>query len=676
MPLGDEAERRYGAPYWSIHRADLQAALLEAVRANPDIVLRLGTRVEDFVVHANGLSVACRRGSATADEHGIALIGADGLWSGLRARLGHPAAGIPPAHRLAGARSRGQRRAKNSAPPTCSSGSGRNAHVVHYPVKSGTAHQHRRHRQRQLGGARLERGRPARRAAGALLAVELGEPVREFLAVPERWQKWALYDLPPLSTWGDGPVTLLGDAAHPMLPFLAQGAAMAIEDAAILADSMARLPDDPASRDAALRARAATAHGAGAARRRAAMGGSIISPRARRGRAICFCGSPAERCCCAATIGFMIGARRRREAPCIPAPCPARTPAKTKQRKRSSCFRPPSQARCRNRPGSPSPTSCGRSGGSPAPISPPASSTPRLLAVKLQEDAGIDVVTDGEQSRQHFVHGFLEFVDGIDFANKVEMGIRNDRYKAMVPTVTGALKLKGRVHGSRGASRPRPHQAQAQDHHAGADDHHRHHRRPALRRPREDGVRLRRPAQRRGARARSRRRRRDPVRRAGVQRLHERGRGPGASRRCTAPSPGSTARPPCTSATATASRPTSTGRRRSAASGGSTRRFSRRWRRAGSPKCRSSASTPRCRRICCRCSRARTFRSASSTWRATPSRRRRMSPPPSRPRSSTCRKERIIAGTNCGMAPMRRDIAVAKLDALGRGAALARQRFS
>src|SRR3954469_22349277 len=69
-----------------------------------------------------------------------------------------------------------------------------------------------------------------------------------------------------------------------------------------------------------------------------------------------------------------------------------------------------------------------------------------LVAIKLQEDAGIDVVTDGEQARQHFVHGFLEFVDGIDFANKVEMGIRNDRYKAMVPTVTGPLKLRGRVH--------------------------------------------------------------------------------------------------------------------------------------------------------------------------------------------------------------------------------------
>jgi 5-methyltetrahydropteroyltriglutamate--homocysteine methyltransferase len=69
-----------------------------------------------------------------------------------------------------------------------------------------------------------------------------------------------------------------------------------------------------------------------------------------------------------------------------------------------------------------------------------------LLAIKLQEDAGLDIVCDGEMSRQHFVHGFLEFVDGIDFTNKVEMGIRADRYKAMVPVVRGTLTLKGRVH--------------------------------------------------------------------------------------------------------------------------------------------------------------------------------------------------------------------------------------
>ena len=69
-----------------------------------------------------------------------------------------------------------------------------------------------------------------------------------------------------------------------------------------------------------------------------------------------------------------------------------------------------------------------------------------LLWIKTQEDAGVDVLTDGEQSRQHFVHGFLEYVEGIDFDHKVKMGIRNNRYDAMVPVVTGPLKLKGRVH--------------------------------------------------------------------------------------------------------------------------------------------------------------------------------------------------------------------------------------
>jgi len=69
-----------------------------------------------------------------------------------------------------------------------------------------------------------------------------------------------------------------------------------------------------------------------------------------------------------------------------------------------------------------------------------------LLWLKEQEAAGIDIVTDGEQSRQHFVHGFLEFVEGIDFEHKVKMGIRNNRYDAMVPVVVAPLRLKGRVH--------------------------------------------------------------------------------------------------------------------------------------------------------------------------------------------------------------------------------------
>jgi len=69
-----------------------------------------------------------------------------------------------------------------------------------------------------------------------------------------------------------------------------------------------------------------------------------------------------------------------------------------------------------------------------------------ILAVRLQQECGIDIVTDGEQSRQHFVHAFLESVEGVDFARRVEMGIRANRYKAMVPTVTGELRLTGRVH--------------------------------------------------------------------------------------------------------------------------------------------------------------------------------------------------------------------------------------
>ena len=70
-----------------------------------------------------------------------------------------------------------------------------------------------------------------------------------------------------------------------------------------------------------------------------------------------------------------------------------------------------------------------------------------ILALKLQEDCGLDIVTDGEQSRQHFVHGFLEAVEGVDFERRVEMGIRADRYKAMVPTVTAPVRLRARPHG-------------------------------------------------------------------------------------------------------------------------------------------------------------------------------------------------------------------------------------
>jgi salicylate hydroxylase len=243
IPLGADAERRYGAPYWAIHRADLQAALLDAVRANPNITVRLGIRVEDFAPHIQGMSVACRQGIATVEEHGIALIGADGLWSALRTRLGNAA----PAFR--------QRTAWRALVPVEEVDDefrapdvqlwlGKNAHVVHYPVRGGTLI----NVVAIVNDTWAEPGWSTEGARKELLAHfsqwNWALPVREFLAVPDRWLKWALYDLPPLHSWGGGAVTLLGDAAHPTLPFLAQGAALAIEDAAVLADKMALRPDD------------------------------------------------------------------------------------------------------------------------------------------------------------------------------------------------------------------------------------------------------------------------------------------------------------------------------------------------------------------------------------------------------------------------------------------------
>src|SRR6187397_72253 len=149
-----------------------------------------------------------------------------------------------------------------------------------------------------------------------------------------------------------------------------------------------------------------------------------------------------------------------------------------------------------------------------------------VLALKEQEDAGIDVVGDGEQSRQHFVHGFLEQVEGIDFAHKVEMGIRADRYKAMVPQVVSEVRLKDRVHATE-AKLARAYEEQAQNHHAGADDDRRHDRGPVLRRPRHDGVCLCGSLKSGSPRFAGGRGRRDPVRRARLQCLHGGGRGLG-----------------------------------------------------------------------------------------------------------------------------------------------------
>ena len=247
IPLGPPAEARYGAPYWIIHRGDLQTALREAVEAHPAITLQLGARVDDFAIHGNGITVAAHAREATIEVDGTALVGADGLWSRLRGRLGHRE---PP--RFAG---RSAWRALVPADAVASEFTrqavnlwlGRGGHVVHYPVKGGRLI----NVVAIMGDDWREPGwsTPVHRSEvlSRFGAQSWRGPLRDLISVPDRWLKWALYDAAPLPHWSRGPVTLLGDAAHPLLPYLAQGAAMGIEDAAELGRCLGVEPDDPAA---------------------------------------------------------------------------------------------------------------------------------------------------------------------------------------------------------------------------------------------------------------------------------------------------------------------------------------------------------------------------------------------------------------------------------------------
>lgn len=236
----NRALQYYGAPYWVIHRGDLQAALLAAVEDNPDIALELGARVQEYASHPNGVTVAYLRNASSSDATGLGLVAADGLWSTLRARLGDPS---PP-------RPAGRTAWRSLIPAENVSAEfrdrvvhlwiGPDGHLVHYPVRAGSLI----NVVAILADAWKGGGWSTRSDRDEILArfpaADWAEPARSLLAKPERWLKWALYDRAPMRRWGRGAATLLGDAAHPMLPFIAQGAAMAIEDAAVLADAIAR----------------------------------------------------------------------------------------------------------------------------------------------------------------------------------------------------------------------------------------------------------------------------------------------------------------------------------------------------------------------------------------------------------------------------------------------------
>jgi len=241
-PLGADAEHRYGAPFWVIHRGDLHAVLCEAVDTDPLVALRLGARVDDFAARGNGVTV--HAGNGGAEEIAGVLIGADGLWSAVRGRFGRDARPRFAGHTAWRALIPADDVPREMGKPAVNLWLGRDGHLVHYPVQGG----------KLINVVVIMRDdwrEPGWSAPGdptdllrRIPAADWHGPARDLIGAASQWQKWALYDAAPLARWGSGPVTLLGDAAHPMLPFLAQGGAMAIEDAAVLAQRLAEQSGD------------------------------------------------------------------------------------------------------------------------------------------------------------------------------------------------------------------------------------------------------------------------------------------------------------------------------------------------------------------------------------------------------------------------------------------------
>jgi salicylate hydroxylase len=238
LPLGEAAAFRSGAPYWVIHRADLQAALLAEVGNHPDIDLRLGCQFEDVTRHARGLTVVQRSGNARRQELAVALIGADGIWSSVRHHLFPEVQ--PQFSGLIAWRGTFDATAlpREYTSPRVQLWMGPKAHLVAYPIAGA----------RQINVVAIVPGtwnRPGWNVPGdptelknAFASSRWPATARMLIGAVDGWRKWALFTVPDIGDWSDGAVALLGDAAHAMLPFAAQGAAMAIEDAAVLAQCL------------------------------------------------------------------------------------------------------------------------------------------------------------------------------------------------------------------------------------------------------------------------------------------------------------------------------------------------------------------------------------------------------------------------------------------------------
>ena len=260
----EDAELRWGAPYLALHRADLQQALVaEAVRRRDRIRINLGSTIAQVTTRGSEAAVEQRQGDAATEDGADLVIGADGLRSRVRQSFA--------AETIDGPAFTGRVAFRAAVPSTLVDRRwtksrivlrlGPKAHLVHYPL--------RRHSivnivaviEDSWRGGETEHpwdgvaDRPALERAFSGWSTS----TRKLLAAATNWRAWPVYGRPPLNSFALGRVALVGDAAHPMVPFLAQGAAQAIEDAAALGSALAQTDDIPQALAAYSRARVARA---------------------------------------------------------------------------------------------------------------------------------------------------------------------------------------------------------------------------------------------------------------------------------------------------------------------------------------------------------------------------------------------------------------------------------
>jgi salicylate hydroxylase len=250
----DGAEGRWGAAYLVIHRADLQRTLLAAVRSHSGVELALGATVLDFKDDGRRISVGLARGMTQTRDEADLLIGADGLRSQVRDQLAFGAqdqaafAGHVAYRALLSAdQANSQWRESNVILRL-----GREAHFVHYPLRRGSiinlvATIRSASPRAGANHADREKDQGASRSSLERAFTGWSKEARLLTKGPAQWRAWPIYHRPPISSFSLGRVALVGDAAHPMVPFLAQGAAQAIEDAGALGRILAQVQDIPAA---------------------------------------------------------------------------------------------------------------------------------------------------------------------------------------------------------------------------------------------------------------------------------------------------------------------------------------------------------------------------------------------------------------------------------------------